>query len=61
MKDMPLFPLASLVRMNLLLLDESELEKQVQDDDWKIVLNEDIGYFAYLALEFLQEDGAQQE
>ena len=53
-------PFVILVGINLIFLDEVELEEQVQDDEFKLVLKEDIGYFTALALDFLQEHGTRK-
>ena len=42
--------------IKILVLDEVELDEQVQDDDLKLVLKEDLRCFAALALGLLQED-----
>ena len=42
--------------IKILVLYEIELDKQVQDDDLKLVLKEDLRCFAALALGLLQED-----
>ena len=42
--------------IKILVLDEVELGEQVQDDDLKLVLKEDLRCFEALALGLLQED-----
>ena len=49
--------LASLVGIKLMFLDEVELEEEMQDDELKLVLKEDLRCFADLTLDLLQEDG----
>ena len=39
--------------IKLLFLDEVELDEQVQDDDWKLVLKEDLRCFSALILGFM--------
>ena len=54
-------PLPSLVEIKLLFLDEADLEEQAESDGLKLVLEEDLGCFASLALDLLQEDAPRKE
>ena len=47
-------PVASLVGIKLLFLDEVELEEKEESDDLKLVLKKDLRYFVALALDLVQ-------